>query len=133
MAGGAIPASFAGHPKWRSRRKTVGSINDMVRRALLCPLEHRRYAFVAPFRAQAKEIAWSYLKRYAGPVLARPPNESELYVELISGARITIHGADNPDRLRGSYLDGVVLDEFSDMWPNVWPEIIRPMLADRRG
>jgi phage terminase large subunit len=113
--------------------KTVASINDMIRRAALCPLEHGRYAFVAPFRAQGKEIAWEYLKRYTRPVLSREPNESELFVELISGARITIHGADNPDRLRGSYLDGVVLDEYSDMWPSVWGEIVRPMLADRQG
>jgi hypothetical protein len=113
--------------------KTVASVNDMIRRAALCPLEHGRYAFVAPFRAQGKEIAWEYLKRYARPVLSREPNESELWVELVSDARITIHGADNPDRLRGSYLDGVVLDEYSDMWPSVWGEIIRPMLADRQG
>jgi phage terminase large subunit len=113
--------------------KTVASINDMIRRAALCPLDHGRYAFVAPFRAQGKEIAWEYLKRYARPILSREPNESELWIEVMSGARITIHGADNPDRLRGSYLDGVVLDEYADMWPSVWGEIIRPMLADRQG
>jgi hypothetical protein len=113
--------------------KTVASVNDMIRRATLCPLEHGRYAFVAPFRAQGKEIAWEYLKRYSRPVLSREPNESELWIETISGSRIAIHGADNPDRLRGSYLDGVVLDEYADMWPSVWGEIIRPMLADRQG
>src|SRR5271170_5457448 len=113
--------------------KTVASINDMIRRAVLCPLDHGRYAFVAPFRAQGKEIAWEYLKRYARPILSREPNESELWIEVSSGARITIHGADNPDRLRGSYLDGVVLDEYADMWPSVWGEVIRPMLADRQG
>jgi hypothetical protein len=49
------------------------------------------------------------------------------------GARIRLHGADNPDRLRGNYLDGVVLDEFGDMRPSIWGEVIRPMLADRQG
>jgi len=43
------------------------------------------------------------------------------------------YGADNPDALRGPYLDGVVLDEFADMKPEVWHEVVRPMLADRRG
>jgi hypothetical protein len=46
---------------------------------------------------------------------------------------IRLYGADNPDALRGPYLDGVVLDEFADMKPEVWHEVIRPMLADRRG
>ena len=46
---------------------------------------------------------------------------------------IRLYGADNPDALRGPYLDGVVLDEFADMKPEVWHEVVRPMLADRRG
>ncbi len=44
-----------------------------------------------------------------------------------------MHGADNPDALRGIYLDGIVLDEYADMDPRVWSEIIRPALADRQG
>jgi hypothetical protein len=46
---------------------------------------------------------------------------------------VRLYGADNPDALRGPYLDGVVLDEFADMKPEVWHEVVRPMLADRRG
>jgi phage terminase large subunit len=78
---------------------------------------HGRYAYVAPFLAQAKEVAWDYLKRFAQPITA-DKNESELWIELLNGARIRIHGADNPDRLRGAYLDGVVLDEYADMRPS---------------
>ena len=44
-----------------------------------------------------------------------------------------LYGADNPDALRGIYLDGIVLDEYADMDPRVWPEIIRPASADRAG
>ena len=44
-----------------------------------------------------------------------------------------LYGADNPDRLRGGGLDGVLLDEYADMKPAVWGEVIRPMLADRQG
>jgi hypothetical protein len=35
--------------------------------------------------------------------------------------------------MRGIYLDGAVLDEPADMDPRVWPEVIRPALADRKG
>ncbi len=116
----------------RRAGKTVACINDTIKRALELTLPHGRYAYVAPFLAQAKEVAWEYLKRYALPA-TREKNESELWVELTSGARIRIHGADNPDRLRGAYLDGVILDEYADMRPSLWGEVIRPMLADRSG
>ena len=113
--------------------KTVACINDKIARALKSGREGYRAAYIAPFLRQAKDVAWDYLKRYSHPVLAAPPNESELFVPLINGARIRIYGADNPDALRGGYLDDVTLDEFADMRPGVWGEIIRPMLADRQG
>jgi len=69
--------------------------------------------------------------------LARPEmakaNGGELWIELKSGARISIKGASNPDSLRGSGLDFVVLDEYGDCDPEVWPMIIRPSLSDRLG
>src|SRR5947207_11891663 len=54
-------------------------------------------------------------------------------VDLINGSRIRLYGADDPDRLRGLYLDGVVLDEYAEMNPAVWHEVIRPALSDRQG
>lgn len=112
--------------------KTVGTINDLIKKAIELKRDHGRYAYVAPFLSQGKEIAWEYLKRFAEPAIT-DKNESELWVEVCGKARIRIHGADNPDRLRGAYLDGVVLDEYADMRPSVWGEVIRPMLADRQG
>lgn len=116
----------------RRAGKTVACVNDLIKRAITCPIPRARYAYVAPFLSQAKEVAWEYIKLFAAPLIAEK-NESELWVELVNGARIRVHGADNPDRLRGAYLDGVILDEYADMRPGVWGEIIRPMLADRLG
>jgi hypothetical protein len=42
-------------------------------------------------------------------------------------------GAENPDSLRGLYLDGVILDEFATMDPVAWSQVVRPALSDRRG
>ncbi len=117
----------------RRAGKTVAMINHLIRAAALCEREEGRYAYIAPLFNQAKDVAWAYLKRFAGPILAREPNETELRVDLINGSRIRLYGADNPDRLRGLYLDGVVLDEYADMHPAVWGEVIRPLLADRQG
>ena len=54
-------------------------------------------------------------------------------MRLANEAEIRLFGADNPDALRGGYFDGVILDEYADMRPSVWGEIVRPLLADRRG
>lgn len=106
----------------------------MLARAINNEREHPRplYAFIAPYLAQSKDAAWSYITHFAQPMM-RDKNESELWVELLNGARIRIHGADNPDRLRGAYLDGAVLDEFGDFRAGVFGEVIRPMLADYEG
>ena len=112
--------------------KTVACINDLIVRASLEGKKNGRYAYVAPYYSQAKNIAWDYLVRFAEPLLAKA-NQSELWVELINGSRIRLFGADNPDVLRGLYLDGIVLDEYADMRPRIWGEIIRPLLADRQG
>ena len=112
--------------------KTVACINDLIFKALVEGKEDGRYAYVAPYYSQAKNIAWDYLQKFAQPVLSKA-NQSELWVELINGARIRLFGADNPDALRGLYLDGIVLDEYADMRPRIWGEIIRPLLADRLG
>jgi phage terminase large subunit len=112
--------------------KTVACINDLIVKALLENKPHAQYAYIAPFYSQAKSVAWRYLERFSEPVMTKA-NQSELWVELINGARIRLFGADNPDSLRGNFLDGVVLDEMADMKPSVWGEIIRPLLADRLG
>ena len=116
----------------RRAGKTVATIADIIRRAVMEKKENARYAYIAPYYAQAKNIAWDYLLRFAEPSIVKA-NQSELWVELVNGAKIRLFGADNPDALRGLYLDGVVLDEYADMKPRLWGEIVRPLLTDRQG
>jgi phage terminase large subunit len=117
----------------RRAGKTVACVNELVRRASGCKKKDPRFAYIAPQLNQAKDIAWQYLKEYTSFIPNVKIHESELWVQLPGGARIRIYGADNPDRLRGIYLDGVVLDEFGDMDPTVWSQVIRPALSDRKG
>lgn len=116
----------------RRAGKTVACINELLTRALATTKKNARFAYIAPFYKQAKNIAWDYLKQYGDGVISKS-NESELYIELQNASRIYLFGADNPDSLRGLYLDGVVLDEPADMRPSFWPMIVRPMLSDRKG
>lgn len=116
----------------RRAGKTVATINDIVSQALYTDKENARYAYIAPFYSQAKQIAWDYLKYFTRDVASKT-SESGLNVELFNGARVTLYGADNPDALRGIYLDGLVLDEYGDCKPNLWTEVLRATLADRKG
>jgi phage terminase large subunit len=117
----------------RRAGKTVAAVNELIRGALQCDKPNPRLAYLAPWFAQAKDVAWNYLKHYAAPIPGVTTNEAELRVDLPNGGRVRLYGADNPDRLRGIYLDGVVLDEFADMDPQAWSGVIRPALADRNG
>ena len=90
------------------------------------------YGYCAPYRSQAKSVAWDYLKFYAAPI-TREINESELTVELINGAKIRLFGADNADAMRGLGFDGLYLDEYGDFRPSVFGNVLRPSLSDKQG
>lgn len=113
--------------------KTVLAINTLIDSALRFTKGDGRYAYIAPYYRQAKNVAWAYFKEFTHMIHGIKYNESELSVILPNGSIITLYGADNPDALRGIYLDGVVMDEVADMKPNVWGEVIRPTLTDRKG
>lgn len=112
--------------------KTVACVNELIKRALCENKKDGQYAYICPYLTQAKSVAWMYLLRYSIQCRNKM-NASELWVELHNGARIRLFGADNADALRGMYLDGIILDEYADMKPRFFGEVIRPLLADREG
>jgi hypothetical protein len=113
--------------------KTVCVINELVKRALLNKTDNARYAYVAPFFSQAKDIAWTMLGHYTKTIPNVKRNVSELWIEFPNGARITLYGSDNPDRMRGIGLDGCVIDEVAQCKPELWGEVVRPALMDKKG
>ena len=134
----ALHHAMEGH-RWvvavchRRMGKTVAAVNHLIMKALECQKERPRFAYIAPTLKQAKLVAWDYLKHYTDPVPEREQRESELMVNLPGGRRVTLFGADNPDAIRGAYFDGVVLDEYGLQPPNLFPEVVRPLLSDRQG
>lgn len=119
----------------RRAGKTVARINKLIKEAAICTKPAPRFAYLAPYYIQAKDIAWNYLKSYAAPVLqGKAPNESELSVVFPhNGAQIRLYGADNAERLRGLYFDGLAGDEAQDIRPSVLTQVIMPALSDRQG
>ncbi len=86
-------------------------------------------------------VAWDYLRKasYGLVEYGAEIRESELRVVYhgrggqFNDSDVRLYGADNPDAMRGIYLDGIVCDEFGDMDPRIWSEVLRPALADRLG
>lgn len=115
--------------------KTVMAINHLIRGAVLALKDGKdrpRFAYIAPLYKQAKTVAWDYLKHYSSAFPDARVNEAELRVDF-ANCRIQLFGADNPDAMRGQYFDGVVLDEYAQMNPKLWNQVIRPALSDRLG
>jgi len=131
---------FAMSVAHRRAGKTVARVNKLIRAAATCEKENPRFGYLAPYFVQAKDIAWAYLKHYSRPVMdVRGPfkakkNESELSITLPhNNAVIRLYGAENADRMRGLYFDGIVIDEGQDIAPSALTSVIIPALADREG
>ena len=110
--------------------KTFLAIATLIDAAISTERENLRFAYIAPFQKQAKQVAWDYLKQFALPIHGTVANESETSITFLNGARIRLYGSDNGTAMRGQFFDGVVCDEIADFRPETWPEIIRPALTD---
>jgi len=111
--------------------KTHLALHELLRAALQKP--HAIAWYLAPTYRQAKRIAWSRLKELLRNDPAHTISETDLTIHLHGAGAISLRGADHVDSLRGNGLDFVVLDEFATMKPEVWSQVLRPALADRRG
>jgi hypothetical protein len=89
--------------------------------------------YIAPTYRMAKEIFWSPLKAMIPREYVLKKNESDLVIQLVNNSRIVLLGADNPDSLRGPGLDLADFDEYADINPRTFEEVIRPALSDKLG
>lgn len=118
----------------RRAGKSLACVMDLIDAALRCKQQDGRFAFISPTYTQAKDTCWMYLKRFTADIPDVEQRESDLMVIFHrNGARVRLYGSENYDRLRGTYADGIVLDEYADISPRAWPEVLRPSLADRQG
>lgn len=113
--------------------KTVLAVNDLQRRALTVEKPRPRAALIGPTYRQEKAAAWDYVQFYARDIPGVKVNQSELRVDYPNGGQLRLYGADNPDALRGIYLDDVAMDEYGMHPPKAFSEVISPTLVDRGG
>ena len=88
--------------------------------------------YVAPTQGQARDIMWQTLLELGNPVISGS-HINNLQIKLVNGATISLKGADRPETMRGVSLKFLVLDEYADMKPDVFEQILRPALADQKG
>lgn len=119
----------------RRAGKTYACVQDLLRRALTDRRKGppRRYAYLAPTREQAKDIAWNYVREFFGRVPATDFNQQELKATLKDGTTLRLYSGEAYERMRGLYLDGIVIDESADIDALAWPAVIRPTLTDYQG
>jgi phage terminase large subunit-like protein len=88
--------------------------------------------YVAPTQQQARDIMWQQLLELAHPVITGS-HVNNMQVKLVNGSTISLKGADRPETMRGVALKFLVLDEYADIKPQVFEQILRPALADLKG
>lgn len=120
----------------RARKSTLG-VNLLIKEAVRNP--NSRYLYVAPTYKQGKTIIWrdpNMLRKYLPPEssgMVTRMHETDLYIEFNNGSSITIVGGDDPDSARGIDCEGVVLDEYSLIKPEVWDEILSPIIRQKKS
>lgn len=127
----------------RRAGKTHFSVNEMIDQGLRLytsrKLPRPRYSYIAPTYSQAKRVAWDLFKSHCIKIPGAVINENELRIDISlfgdpsNTLRFQLLGAENPDSIRGIYLDGVIIDEPANVHPALWGTIVRPTLLDRNG
>lgn len=106
---------------------------ELGKLALVCRfLQGARCWWLAPTMQMADQV-WRDLKRTLTPLPEARVSEAAQRIDLPGGGLLAIRSTHHADHLRGAGLDFAVLDEAAFMEDSVWPEVVRPMLLERRG
>lgn len=130
------PARFKVVPAGRRSGKTERAKRRVVEAAMdptTFNFDDPNFACAAPTFNQAKSIYWKDLKNMIPKWMKVRTSETDLQIDLITGAMIRVVGMDKPERIEGSPWDGVILDEYANMKEGAWQENVLPALTDRKG
>ncbi len=88
--------------------------------------------YVAPTQGQARDIMWNLLLDVGKDVI-KSSHVNNMQITLINDVIISLKGADRPETMRGVSLAYLVLDEYADMKPDVFEQILRPAWLTKRA
>ena len=112
----------------RRSGKTELAKRKGVQLSLAVPRQNGRFMFAAPTRGQAKEIFWEDLKSLTPSEAVETIYEGTCTIKLRNGNKIQVEGLDRPQRIEGSPLDWICVDECADVRETSFNRHIRPAL-----
>ena len=117
----------------RRSGKTDVAIYIALRKAILSA--GSKILIVTPTLKQAKKVYWK-----SGKVHSMIPKDwqchitnDDLTIKFANGSYIEIDGSDDIESHRGAEYDVVIIDEFKDIKPQFYSEIINPTMATTNG
>lgn len=118
--------------------KTEGAKRRGIRKAIReTRFDFARFLFSAPTAPQATKIFWYDLKRLTPVGLIKGGSagirEAEKSIPLINGMELGVVGLDVPERVEGSPLAHICVDELDNVKQRAWEENISPALTDTQG
>lgn len=115
----------------RQSGKSTWGNQELLKRAWETP--RTNYWFVSPIYAQA-EVQFNRLyESLADSGALANKNVSKLKITLINRSTIEYKSGETLHRLRGDTLDGAIIDEVRDQHPDLWSQVVRPMLLTTGG
>lgn len=116
----------------RQSGKSTACLNELVKKAWENP--KTTYWFVSPTYDQAR-VQYRRLVGMLYPCvdILQKKNQTELRVKLINQSQIRFVSGETLQNLRGETLNGVVVDEVRDQNPDLWTQVLRPMLTTTKG
>lgn len=107
--------------------KSILAIREMAKFARQ---PNKKVMYVAPTYGMARAIIFDPLKQKLDDLRwVKKINETRMEIDLVNGSKIMLRGAENYDSLRGTGIDFLVCDEFADIKPEAWTEVLRPTLS----
>lgn len=89
--------------------------------------------YISPTYDSAKVMFRRLLRQLGTVTEIFEDNKSDLMIELSNGSRIFYKSGEVLENLRTETLHGAVIDEVRNQHQDLWPMIIRPMLATTKG
>ncbi len=118
----------------RQSGKTELALRRLVRYlSIEKPWSDPLYIYAGPTFAQAKRTAWQRLLDLTPDNWIADVSKSELTITTVFGSSLMVTGLDKPQRIEGSIVDGIVVDENSDIKPGAYDISVGPTLVTRRG
>lgn len=116
----------------RRAGKSYSMAAEMLKRAYNGPADGQ-YVWLSPMGEQSILNVQNIFRTLDDQGYIVKFDKTNGIMQLANGAEIQLGGDRTAEKIRGRYLDGAVMDEFSQLKPETWSEIVSYALADRNG